>query len=77
MGQLEAMSHTPLTVLMPPGYDCVTVYNVTEAVLKITTTCHTRDLRKLVQSSKQLCLLCHEIYQVPPYSVDFKAPGEL
>ena len=27
--QLKAMSHTPPTVLQPPGLDCVTVYNLT------------------------------------------------
>ena len=25
--QLEVMSHTPLTVLLPPGWDCVAVYS--------------------------------------------------
>ena len=47
-------------------------------VLKIRTIYHARDLWKLAQSYKQLHLLCPpgtEIYQVLPYSVDFKAPG--
>ena len=30
LSQLEAMSHTPLTVLLPPGWDYVTVYWCTE-----------------------------------------------
>ena len=42
--------------------------------------CHGRDLWKLARSCKQLFYYareCREIYQLLPYSVDFKAPGEL
>ena len=48
-------------------------------VLKIRSIWHTRDLWKLARSCKHVRLLCplDPRDQVLPYSVDFKAPGEL
>ena len=50
----------------------------TWTVLKRRTICHARDLWKLAQfvnSCIYYACQTHEIYQVLPYSLDFKAPG--